>query len=447
MLLHIYNGTLVAANLIQIRDENGISMKAELGETETVRVAIEDTSGTLDFVGYKSWRMVEDQCPIGAQTIWYGYVGRQALRRGPDRGLGTGVSVLWELDLVECNGWLSRRIYRPTDATANRPAETVSTRMTWFLASRACSGLIYDRGLVDASSEALDAADYRGRTGADVLRDMSLPTGFNFFVRYHDATATMELIFTNWVTSPDDVSGLTISNDLADITTLPGPPWSPSPSTTLLRDPDRVAGGVLVAYQGGSAYDTNATTVSTFADVDMVAPTASVKTKAKADSLVAHYLAQHDEQESLITDCHLFLPPANVRDVMHGQLVSAKFTHFSGWDTAKNWRVNSKRIDRFEQQGEAVYDVTLEMSPGQNLIYQDTFAELQRHVTKANPDGPNDYEVVFEHTGDTAESGWPDNPKYGRVTYEPVYVDAGAPQGVYYRGLTVTGAGTLDVEL
>src|SRR3972149_2820761 len=155
MLLHIYNGTLVAANLIQIRDENGISMKAELGETETVRVAIEDTSGTL------------------------GYVGRQALRRGPDRGLGTGVSVLWELDLVECNGWLSRRIYRPTDATANRPAETVSTRMTWFLASRACSGLIYDRGLVDASSEALDAADYRGRTGADVLRDMSLPTGFN----------------------------------------------------------------------------------------------------------------------------------------------------------------------------------------------------------------------------------------------------------------------------
>ena len=108
--------------------------------------------------------------------------------------------------------------------------------------------------------------------------------------------------------------------------------------------------------------------------------------------------------------------------------------------------------ERGRRQKEDSYEIGIEATPTSQpspsgLVPEDTFAELQFESNNGSPAGPTNYEGTYKYTGDQPSGGWAYNPKYGRVTYAPVYTDGGAPLGQYHRGLTVSGAGTLTVEL
>jgi len=437
-LLHIYNGSGLPADSVQLRSENGISAHAQLGEADQILIRVEDPTGSLDFVGFKSWRIIDDVFPPTTNTLWYGYVGRQRVLRDPSLGITTGSARVWDLELVEGNGWLIRRIYLPNDTTANRPSETIDARMSWFLSSRACSGLIYDRGDVASSLVVVDPTDYRGRTGRDVLNDMSLPTGYNFFLRWDDATGTLALHFHDPLLYQDDASTFQLSNVLTDLASPPANPWPPSQGATLGRDPNRIASGAYVAYTGGSVYDSSSTTQTLFGQVDQVSPSANVKTASTARLVASHFLDQHDEQDIRVTDVHVWLPPTNVRDFLTGQRIQGRFSHFPNYsNTGTYWRVPWKSINRFEQEGEVVYDVAMELTPATLITPQDTRARLMGE-DGGSPNGPTEYQVVWNQTGDAPIGGQPYDPKYGLVAYQ-----GSGP----YTGLTMSGGGTLTVEM
>ena len=360
-LQHYYDGTLLTTAVL-LADEKGFSSRASIGQVDTSTVYVDDPTAAHDFVGYKTWKMVEDACPVGRQVVWHGYVGDQTI----SRELGSasyqlGVQRRWELELIEDNGWPSRQII--ISASANRPAETVSARITWVLTMRGMTGIIWDHGLVDANATVMEANDYRDRTAKAVLDDCSLITGWNWFVRYNETHDHRELIFQDSDYSLADPAILKISNVAADInlTTV----WPPNIDARQTFGASRLASGLLLPFSGGTDYDQDPATAVLFGTVDQVAPTSAVKTKTAARAQITRLLAQHNEQDMSLENVVLQLPAANLNDVRHGQRISSvRLSHGRGAITGGiPMRVRSKAFSRPENLTQGVYDVALSLSP------------------------------------------------------------------------------------
>ena len=440
-LQHYYNGTLLTT-AVQLRSERGFSAKAEIGEVDTITLEVEDPSAAYDFIGLKSWRIVETACQAARATVWYGYVWRQSISRGEgDEGDTlelTSTARRWELELVEANNIVGRRVFTAT--TADRPTETVSARLTWLLTTPGFTGVVADRGLIEASTLSCDGRDYRGLRGTEVLRDIALVTGFNYYVRYHDATGALEIAFYS-KTSNLDTSTLAISNVKADIDDAVT--WAPSTDATLKRDPSRIASGVWLAYSGGTFYTSDAATATTFSDIDQIAPTAAVTTKTAASTLAARFLEEHDEQDERIVECRLMLPHPNLNDVRQGQRITARFAHLPGWETARYCRVVSKTFGRPAVLGETMYEVLLELVPVTLVTATASHARVMR---------PNDNYVIVTNSewkfgwdwdGDATKPGDAHDYKYGLVNYYPV----GSKPANGWEGIVCLGSGTVDIEL
>lgn len=358
MLKHYYNGTLQTTAVL-LDDEHGLSAAAVVGQVDMSTIYVQDPDGTRDYVPYKVWKMVEDACPAGNQVVWHGYVGDAAITRKAGAGYQIGsVARIWKIELIEDNGWPSRQVI--IAASADRPAETVSARITWVLTMRGMTGIIYDHGLVEACTTALDATDYRNRTAKDVLDDCALLSGYNWFVRYREASDDIELIFQ----APDstaDPAALTISNVNPNLTTE----WPPNDDARQEFGASRIASGILLPYAGGTDYDQDTATAAAFGTVDQTAPTSAVKTKTKARAQITRLLAQHDEQDVSIENLRLHIPAANLNDVKQGQVISSvKVSHFKApFDTGNRARVKSRAFSRPPNRTQAFYDVDLSLSP------------------------------------------------------------------------------------
>ena len=355
-LRHLYDGTLLT-NRIQLVEEKGFSTRAVLGEADTIHVVVDDPLLALTILGRKVWKMVEDTCPVGNQVVWRGVTGVKRISRGS--GSATfPFGRRWIVELIEDNVRLGRRAI--TVPQANRPAETVSARLTWLLTTPGYSGLIVDRGLVEASSVMLDAVDYTNRTGADVLRDLATESGFNFFARYRELTDDLELAFRDDDTSQLDTSTLRISNagDEDLITT-----WPSGWDAELEQSPERKADEVVLPYTGGTVVRPATLTASPDDVVSLVAPTAAVKTAATATILADRLLDQHDSEDERIPAIRIVLPAANLNDVKPGHLIQAKLTHLPGFETYRPCRVLSKSFGRPDGETQAFYDVDLALSP------------------------------------------------------------------------------------
>ncbi len=403
MLKHYYDGTL-QSNKVRVVSEKGIVAKAEIGEAATITVEIDDPAGTLDFVGYKTWRMDEDACPVGSRTVWRGYVGNQVIGRGDD-DLVHGTARRWTLTLHEDNGLLARRLLI-SDA-ANRPAETVSARLAWLLTQPGFSGLIFDHGLIESSTVQMDPANYHGRRGADVLRDLSLVSGYNHYVRYREASTDVELAFYDPDVSPLDVSTLRISNVSTDIDLATT--WPADMAVELERSPSRIGSGVHVSYSGGSQYVSRAATEAAFAAVDQDTPSAAVKTRSAALALASRLLDQHDEQDERIPTVRIRLPAAKLNDVRQGQRIRARLSHLPGWTSFRAARVVSKASSRPENLSQDVYDVDLELSPAAALIVQSVSARVgdagQLTLTLGSPVAAGNLLVVVARKRNLNSSG------------------------------------------
>jgi hypothetical protein len=356
---------IVQSNVVRLTTEKGFSARAALGEAEVIRIIVDDLTGIADFKRLHRWYMVEDETD-GDQLVWNGYISDQWIDRGEEGDLvhSIGAGRRWELELTQENALLGFRVCWDTDA--NRPAESPGERLTWLLGSNYLSTVI-DHGLIDWTAlnarPDMDANDYRPQNAGDVLRHISLITGFNHYARYRDASSDIELAFYSANTSELDTSALLITNDPDDtvdnVTSFR--PFFLSPR--LHRKGDRVAAGMVVQYKTGFRYDYRLPTSYEFGFIDQVVQDANTTSEAQANRLLARELSQHGEQDERGEQVGIQVPAAALNVVRHGQRFQAKFVEWPGWESYRWVRVISKSFSRPENDTQALYDVELEISP------------------------------------------------------------------------------------
>lgn len=129
-----------------------------------------------------------------------------------------------------------------------------------------------------------------------------------------------------------------------------------SAAPTMRSDPTRIYSGILVPYNGGSVYRTDATIASTIIDRDTVAPAVNVTTAAKANARGDRYLTANTTDEQVVT---LAVPVsgANVNRILPGHLLPVKATHLPGMSDYVNTRVLNRTV---RQIGIDTYQVDLE---------------------------------------------------------------------------------------
>lgn len=367
---------IVISNAVELSTEKGFAARAGLGEADVIQVTVDDPAGAYDFRRGHRWYMAETSIAAGNQLVWNGYIGDQEISRGGAGGalFPIGNEHQWELHIIQENTLLTFRVIQgaATPAAGKRAAENADVRLTWLLGS-AFLATVFDHGLIDWTGLAafpMDAVDYRGQTGADVLRDIGLISGYNHYIRYREASGDIELACYDPNTSTLDSSTLQVSNVAADLdagavfaTNSTYPPDETAGPVKLVRKGDRVAAGIYLPYAAGAVYGYDLTTSYKFGFIDQVAPAAKVKTLAKANALLARLLIQHNAQDERIKNLRIQLPAANLNDVKHGQRIQAKFSHQPGWDPYRWARVVSKSFSRPQNQAQDLYDVDLELSP------------------------------------------------------------------------------------
>lgn len=342
---------------------SGLVTMAAAGEVGISTIYIDDPNGSLDIKGLHRFRMVESEA--STDPVWNGYINEQAVgRMGAVEEFSGGTAARsWELTLSDDNAILGFRVVWDTDG--NRSAESGSARLAWLISTNYLGDVVDDGYVTYPSGTALmDATDYRGQYGRDVLADIALQNGgVNYFAQYDLSTSgtsqSIGLWFGDSNTSTAFTSTLSISNALgsADGTAI----FYPSVDTVLRRDPSRIAAGVFLPYNGGSLYTYDYATSYEFAFRDQVAPTATITSQAQATALADQFLATFDEQDERIST-RIWVPPANLYDVRAGHRLQATFTHLPGYETPRWMRVTQKSISNFDTSM-GLYEIGLELSP------------------------------------------------------------------------------------
>jgi hypothetical protein len=352
----------------------GLIDDAELGTVGVSSLLFDDPTGTLGhasdgLTGLKQLYIDETAAPTGNQRLWTGYIADRRYHRGTD-SLITGVARKIDATLVDVNSFLSFRIFPPTamDATSDfvRPAETDIVRVGALLTTvDFLSTTLFDDGLVSTGTGvAMDACDYTGQHPADVLNDCSQASGRNHWAGYNEATGHYQL-FYDFDYSPVYDSALRISNVLADVDNVTT--FAPEPDAELVRDPSRIVSAVYMPFTGGTAYRTRAANASNYAWRDGSAPSANVKTLAKANARADRYLLDSVPEDDRIT-CTIKIPREYVTGIKQGHRVPAKFSHLpngsnSTWGSAFQWCRVLNRTVMANEQTNTLYNMKLELSP------------------------------------------------------------------------------------
>ena len=349
----------VISNAVQIDPSFAFAAGAATGEVSIAQIYVDDPNLAYDFKGLWRWYVIETDCAAGDHYAWNGYIGVQEVSRGEGSGSLFPTGRRWSLQLSELNKIADLRVISGSDG--DRPDETIAARITWLI------GTVYlpvtDNGLITASTLALDKNDYRGQRASDVLNDCALKAQFNWWIYYDQSAAAGDEVSLAFF-DPNDTtmyrSDLTISNVAADIngTTC----FAASDDSKVSRDPQKIAAGVYLPYTGGAVYDYDYDTSYEFMFQDQVAPTATIKTSAKASVLATQFLEANDEQDEQITTT-IQLPSSLLNIVKHGQLVGIKLSHVPGYEDFRNCRVTRKTFGYTDARSQKWYDVPLELSP------------------------------------------------------------------------------------
>jgi len=348
-----------------IRDSVSLTEKADHGDVGTGTVVIDDDAGTTEIVGHKSFTARQTSC--SDSRTFDGYVGERSYKRGDTEYVGAGRQI--EITTIDSNARLAFKVIRgrkrassaTTGTNGNRKSETIANRLTWLLASSYLSSLVADNGFVSYPTTVLDANDYRGQFPADILRDMALVAGFNFFVYPDPTTGAASLWFADSNSSTDYTSTLSISNvaDDIDLSTV----FPPSQDAELTRDPSQVISGVFMPYQQGNVYRTRAATETTYEPRDGVAPSSDVKARSRARTLADRFLVARRNEEDLVTTS-VRLPADKVNLIRAGMRVACTFSHFAteGYGTSTYFRVLERTVSH-PLNDDNTYDLRLSLSP------------------------------------------------------------------------------------
>jgi len=428
---------------------------ADHGQVGIGKIVIQDPTGTAGnssdaILGLKKITAVQSACTPSRMLT--GYFAEREYERG-DWTTAAGRDIT--ASILDLNARLQFRAITGTDG--KRPAESVSARMIWLLASAYLTGLVYDAGEVDYPSTVLEKANYKNRFPGDVLADMALKTRLQFHVYYDDGTDHAALWFKDMNTSTDQSSTLSISNVKADIDN--STVFAPARNSKLKRDPQRVVAGAVVPYTGGSVYVTRSATADTYAWRDRVAPNADTKSAAVAKRLGNAFLRENKTEEDLITT-QIRLPAAKVNLVRAGQRIQVKFSHFPGYASYVWCRILECKI-RHPFEMDQIYDLELKLSPQEGTFlteycgpdalggvwkgpYPSTTVVPPFVVTSGSP--------VYTYTPNaslpTATVQWDNKPtRYYGATSAPWDVEGTFDSGTMYWGLKGGTGKNLDLFL
>lgn len=333
------------------------TMQAEEGSVGSSTVTVDDPDALLTIGGHRLFFSTESTA-TGSNVIAYvGYTANREVHRGPFKN---GASRVWDVNLVDVNSVLARRIL--TGSSANRPAETDVARMQWLFGTEEADIIDDATTFLDTSGAvAMDAVDYRGQRVEDVANDCAQASGKNYFITSIGTFAGNFVLWYGFADSTLYRSPLRLSNDLADIDEVLT--FAIAEDSTLNRDPSRVYSGVYLPYDGGgntAVYVQSALTAQRFAlkgrDVQMDG--ANVKTAAKATARATRYLRDLDEEEDRITTAVL-LPAAKQGFIREGMAVQFKATHLPGYEAFSYMRVLTRTLS---QPSEEQYLLKLELA-------------------------------------------------------------------------------------
>jgi hypothetical protein len=262
--------------------------------------------------------------------------------------------------VVDINAALQFEIIR--NSGANRPAETDIARIRWWLGSGFVGPIAAGETFIDTTGAVdMDASDYRGRTGADLLQDCSGQSGKNYFVAWSDS-ANAPLVHYYQTTAAINSSTLKISNILSEVdeSTV----FAPDAAVRLNRDPSSVYTGIYLQYGTGVdfVYRTNSTTLAAVGhkrELSQLDSTVSSATQAtaKADNLLTDSSTEFDK----ITVTLQKVPAAKVNLMRAGQRIQVKFSHLPGY-TSDTWIRISRRTVQQDGETDAFYRLDLELS-------------------------------------------------------------------------------------
>lgn len=379
------NGVSLGTAAIRLGTINGLTTMAELGGVGTSNVIIDNPGGTVTIPAWKLFTDDEGLEAAGNQRIYTGYITKRSFRRRQNSSLIVGADNEISVDLSDLNELLTFKVITGTDA--DRPAETVSARITWLMASTYLTGIVYDNGFIAASSVALDANNYTGQEPATVLADCAVAAHFNYFVYYHEANGQPSLWFDDSNTSANFDSGAFISNVLGDIDNAAivagtATIFAPDLDAELARDPTRCYDGVYLPYKKGFVYVTDAMIGSNFTYRDGTAPNSNVETPAAATVVANNFLLDNATEDDRIT-CTIRVAAAQANVVQAGQLVQFKATHLPGYATFQQMRVMQRSIAQSLETDE-FYQTQLILSPAAPVVplsIVQTFADQSGDAT------------------------------------------------------------------
>jgi hypothetical protein len=353
-----------SGEVIEITDhvrlyEYETTMQAEEGSHGSSTVPVDDPFAELTIGGHRLFYSMETAAAGSNAVTYVGYTADRDVHRGPYQ---TDVGRVWDVNLVDINTVLARRIL--TGSSANRPAETDVARMQWLFGTEEADIIDNVTDLFDATGGvAMDAVDYRGQTVEDVANDCSNASGKNYAVINQGTFAGNFFLVYMFADSTAFSSPIRLSNYLPD---LDDPlTFAISEDTKLNRDPSRVYSGVYLPYDGGTnaaVYEQSITTANAFAlkgrDVQMDGR--NVKTQAKATARALRYLSELDIEEDRITTSFQ-VPAAQVNFLWPWMRVQFKATHLPGYEDFVWLRVLKRTV---KQDSELTYWVTVELSTG-----------------------------------------------------------------------------------
>lgn len=338
------------------RDAVEWAESAYLGEVGTGKFTVHDGAGTVDIPGHKFISVA--QSSAATPRIFSGYAGHKSISRGTVYDVGAARVI--DVETKDLNDLLTRLAIWDTDG--KRPAETISARLTWLLASTYLTGLVSDYGACTYStSVGMDANDYRGQYPGDVLAAMAKSARFNYYVRWNAASAAPELVFRDDNASTADTATVTISNAAgeADSTTV----FAPFQDAGLSEDPEHVYSGAIANYGKGTTRVTRAATATAFASRDGITEDTGVKTLATAQRDATTFLWESHTEEQLLS-LSLRMRASQVNLITPGMRVNTKMTHMNpeGWASGQYARVLRRRVTQ-PLNTDNDYDVQLDLSP------------------------------------------------------------------------------------
>lgn len=339
---------------------------AEGGTFAMSSIEVDDPSGALDLVGLHNFHVAETACSW--QRLFTGYFADRTLKRADS--LLLGASRRWDCSVTDANTALTFEIIRGD--SANRPAETDIARLTWWLGSGFTGPIGSATTFIDSTGPVnLDASDYRGRTGYDLLNDCGTASGKNYFVAWNENTNALDVHYY----APSfaiNTSSLSISNVLADVDQ--NTVYCPDIDAQLEEDPSSRWSGVYLAYGTGDSavYETDAGVLAAIGhkrEASEIDPTITTATKATAKA--QKYLAQSGTEFKRITVTLRKVPQSQVNLIRAGQRIQVKLTHFPGFTSFTYIRV-ARRVVEQEPDDQLHYRVTLTLAdtklrPGRGL--------------------------------------------------------------------------------